>query len=498
MKVSSTLESPFLLPEVQAWLSQPRKLLIAGKWLESVSGKFLTVIDPCTGDELATVSAANLEDVNLAVAAARRALEGSWGNTTPAERGRLLWKLADLIDENADFLRQLESLDTGKPIMETYVFDLPIASDHFRYFAGWATKITGQSIPTSLPGEALAYTRREPIGVVGAITPWNFPLAIAAWKLAPALACGNTVILKPSELTPLSALKLGELILEAGFPPGVVNVLPGLGLEAGNALVEHNDVDKISFTGSTRVGREILAKSGSNFKRVTLELGGKSPNIILPDADLDVAIDGSLTAIFFNQGEACVAGSRLFVPKSMREEILEALKSRAEAIVQGIGLDPSSQMGPMVSSTHLERVMGFVERGSRNAELITGGSRNTELPGFFVNPTIFLGKDDLEIAREEIFGPVLTVLEYDSIEDLTSRANSSQYGLGAGIWTSDVRQGIRLAHALKAGSVWINGYGMLDAALPWGGFKSSGIGREMGSAALETYTELKTVWVNLL
>jgi acyl-CoA reductase-like NAD-dependent aldehyde dehydrogenase len=496
--MTSSLESEYLLPEVKAWLSVPRKLLIGNRWLEAADGKFLTIIDPCTGGQLATVAAANLADVNLAVAAARRALEGSWGSTTPAERGRLLWKLADLIDENAEVLRQLESLDTGKPVMETYVFDLPIASDHFRYFAGWATKITGESIPTSLPGEALAYTRREPVGLVGAITPWNFPLAIAAWKLAPALACGNTVILKPSELTPLSALKLGELILEAGFPPGVVNILPGLGLEAGNALVEHNDVDKISFTGSTRVGREILAKSGGNFKRVTLELGGKSPNIILPDADLDTAIDGSMTAIFFNQGEACVAGSRLFVPKSMRSEIVSALKSRAESIVQGFGLDPTSQMGPMVSSVHQDRVMGFVERGTQHAELIAGGSRNTDLPGFYVNPTIFLGNDDLEIAREEIFGPVLTILEYEDIEDLTRRANSSQYGLGAGIWTSDVRQGIRLAHALKAGSVWINGYGMLDAALPWGGFKSSGIGREMGSAALETYTELKTVWVNLL
>jgi acyl-CoA reductase-like NAD-dependent aldehyde dehydrogenase len=493
-------QSQFLLPETLAWLNKPKQLLIGGRWRSGAEEKTLKVTDPATGSTICEVAAATQPDVDMAVRAARGALEGSWGATTPAERGRLLWRLADLIEEHAEVLRQLESLDVGKPVMETYVFDLPLTADHFRYFAGWTTKITGQTIPSSLPGEALAYTRREPVGVIGAIVPWNFPLAIASWKLAPALACGNAIILKPSELTPLSALYLGELILEAGFPPGAVAILPGLGSEAGAALVEHADVDKISFTGSTRVGREIMAKAGGTFKRVTLELGGKSPNIILPDADVGDAVGGAMTAMFFNQGEACVAGSRLYVPKALKDQVLSELKSRAESIVQGLSLDPSTQMGPLVSPLQLERVMGFVERGiAAGAELVTGGSRNTALEnGYFVQPTIFTAQDDSEIAKEEIFGPVLTVLEYEDFDDLVSRANASIYGLGAGIWTRDVKTGIRLAHRLKAGTVWVNGWGMLEASLPWGGYKQSGIGREMSSYALEHYTEVKTVWVNLL
>ncbi len=493
-------QSEFLLPETVAWLARPKKLLIGGRWLEGVAGRSFDVIDPVSGEKICAVSEATRGDVDLAVKAARRALEGSWGATTPSERGRTLWRLADLIEEHAEVLRQLESLDVGKPVMETYVFDLPLTADHFRYFAGWATKITGQTVPSSLPGEALAYTRREPVGVVGAIVPWNFPLAITAWKLAPALACGNTVVLKPSELTPLSALYLGELLLEAGVPPGVINILPGFGAEAGAAIVEHPDIDKISFTGSTRVGREIMAKAGGSFKRVTLELGGKSPNIILPDADLNDAVGGAMTAMFFNQGEACVAGSRLYVPRALRDDVLNELVSRTSGIVQGASLDPTTQMGPLVSQLQLERVMGFIERGvAAGAQVVTGGVRNTAAgEGFFVQPTIFTATDELELAKEEIFGPVLTVLEYDNLEDLVTRANRSVYGLGAGIWTRDLKTGIKLAHRLKAGSVWINGWGMLEASLPWGGYKQSGIGREMSHHALEHYTEVKTVWVNLL
>ena len=500
MQPSPTLESPYLSPEVAAWLRRPKKLLIGNRWLESASGASFAVLDPATGQKLCDVAEAREPDVDLAVQAARRAMNGPWGSTTPAERARLIWKLSDLLEAHQEEFQQLESLDVGKPVLETLVFDLPQAIEQFRYFAGWATKLVGESVQTSLPGEALAYTRREPVGVVAAITPWNFPLAITSWKLAPALACGNAVILKPSELTPLSALRLGELVLEAGFPPGAVNILPGFGPSAGAALANHAGVDKVSFTGSTRVGREILAGSSRDFKRVTLELGGKSPNIILPDADVDEAVGGAMSAIFFNQGEACVAGSRLFVPKALRDAVLESLVARAEMIVQGPGLDPTTQMGPLVSQTHLERVMGFVDRAKHSsAALVTGGTLNPSAgSGYFVHPTVFTASDDLEIAREEVFGPVLTVLEYENLDDLAKRANDSQYGLGAGIWTRDIKQGIRLAHALKVGSVWINGYGMLDAALPWGGYKQSGVGREMGSYALETYTEVKSVWVNLL
>ncbi|MER3479115.1 MAG: betaine-aldehyde dehydrogenase [Meiothermus sp.] len=498
--LSPTLESPLLLPEVREWLGKPKKLLIGGRWVEAQSGRTLTVTDPATGLPLCEVAEAGPADVELAVQAARHALEGTWGLTKPAERGRLLWLLSDLIERHAEELRQLESLDTGKPVMETHLFDLPVTVDHFRYFAGWATKITGETLPVSLPGEYLAYTRREPVGVVGAITPWNFPLAIASWKLAPALACGNTVVLKPSELTPLTALRLGELILEAGFPPGVVNILPGYGPTAGKPLAEHQGVDKVSFTGSPRVGREILVGSARDFKRVTLELGGKSPNIVFPDANLDEAIGGAMAGIFFNQGEACAAGSRLFLPKSHFDQILSGLVERARHLEQGLGLDLGTQIGPLVSQAHMERVLGYIEKGkAEGAELVLGGERNPQAgSGYFVKPTIFVGRDEMTIAREEIFGPVLTALPFEDLDDLVRRANDSSYGLVASIWTRDLKQAIRVAHALKAGTVWINGFGLVDAASPWGGFKTSSLGREMGSYALEHYTEVKSVWVNLL
>jgi acyl-CoA reductase-like NAD-dependent aldehyde dehydrogenase len=490
--------SQLLSPSTLEFLVIPKKNFIHNAFVDNFDGSSLDVLDPATGKLICTVQAASPTDVDKAVQAAQRALDGTWDATTPAERGRLLWRLADLLEQQAQTAQELESLDVGKPLLETLVFDLPQAVEHLRYFAGWATKLYGQSIPTSLPGEALAYTRHEPVGVVAAITPWNFPLAIACWKLAPALACGNAVVLKPSEITPLSALWLAGLAREAGFPPGAINVVVGTGQTAGKALVGHAGVNKISFTGSPRVGREIMQSASTDFKRITLELGGKSPNIILPDADLGQAIEGAMTAMFFNQGEACVAGSRLFVHASQRDEVLSGLKSRAEQLVLGVGLDPSTQLGPLVSQAHFERVQGFLTRASQDgAEIVCGGTRHGQ-EGYFLKPTILCAPDHLEIATDEVFAPVLTVLEYQDTEDLLRRANHSQYGLGAGIWTQDTKAGIRLAHRLKAGTVWINGYGMLEAALPWGGFKQSGIGREMGSYALEHYTEVKTVWVNLL
>jgi acyl-CoA reductase-like NAD-dependent aldehyde dehydrogenase len=481
-----------------AWLEQPKRFVINNALVDNFDHSRITVLDPATGRQICQVPSAGALDIDQAVQAASRALQGTWGATTPAERGRLLWRLADLLEERSQIAQELESLDVGKPILETLVFDVPQAVEHLRYFAGWATKLYGQTIPSSLPGEALAYTRREPVGVVAAITPWNFPLTIACWKLAPALACGNAVVLKPSELTPLTALWLGELAIEAGFPAGAINVVVGTGLEAGAALVRHPLVNKISFTGSPRVGREIMQVASQDFKRITLELGGKSPNIILPDADLPQAIEGAITAMFFNQGEACVAGSRLFVHAAQSQEIITALKTRVEQIVLGVGLNPNTQMGPLVSSTHLERVQGFLQRAAQDgAELITGGKQHGT-QGYFLEPTIYKTSDNLEIARDEVFAPVLTILEYENTQDLINRANNSQYGLGAGIWTKDVKAGIRMAHQLKAGTVWVNGYGMLEAAMPWGGYKQSGLGREMGSYALEHYTETKTVWVNLL
>ncbi|MFS8640333.1 MAG: aldehyde dehydrogenase family protein [Symbiobacteriaceae bacterium] len=496
---SATLESPFVAPQVRQWLQETRRLFIGGRWEEARSGRILPVTDPATGDLLAEVWEAGAEDIDRAVQAARRAQEGSWGRMPPAERARLLWKLADLLEERAEEFAQLESLNTGKPVTETAVADVPLAVEHFRYFAGWTTKWTGQTLPVSFPGEYLAYTRREPVGVVGAIVPWNFPLLIASWKLAPALAAGNTVVLKPSELTPLTALRLAELVQEAGFPPGTVNVVPGYGEPAGRALVEHPGVDKITFTGSPAVGRRIMTTVARDFKRVTLELGGKSPNIVFPDADLDKAVAGAMMGIFFNQGEVCCAGSRLFVHKDRFDRMVAEIAERAAELRQGPGVHPMTQMGPLISRAHMERVLGYIERGrAEGAELVTGGEPNREAgPGFFVRPTVFVGTDTMTIAREEIFGPVLTVLPFEDLDEVVRRANDTPYGLAAGIWTRDIAKAIKVAHRLKAGTVWINGYNLLDATSPWGGFKQSGIGREMGSYALEHYTEVKSVWVNL-
>jgi acyl-CoA reductase-like NAD-dependent aldehyde dehydrogenase len=480
---------------------QPIKMLIRGQWVGAASGKTFNTINPSTGEVLAKVAEGDSEDINRAVAAARKAFEGgSWPKLTPSQRGRLLLKLADLIEQNAEELAQLETLDNGKPIKYSRGGDVPLTADHFRYFAGWATKLEGETIPVSIPN-MFTYTLREPVGVVGQIIPWNFPLQMASWKLAPALACGNTVILKPAEQTPLTALRLGELICEAGFPEGVVNIVPGFGETAGAALAAHPDVDKIAFTGSTEVGKKILQASVGNLKKVTLELGGKSPNIIFPDADMKYAVRGSLNAIFFNQGQVCTAGSRLFVQKSVYDQVVSGLTDAASKMKLGQGIDPTTELGPVVSQEQLERVMDYIKAGKREgATSTTGGERagGDLAQGYFVQPTIFDSvRDDMTIAREEIFGPVVVALPFEEVEEVAARANMSIYGLAAGIWTSDVKKVHKLAAALKAGVIWVNTYNQFDAAAPFGGYKQSGYGREMGHAVLDAYTQTKTVWINL-
>lgn len=480
---------------------RPVKMLIGGQWVEAASGKTFATLNPATGALLARVAEGEAEDINRAVAAARKAFEsGPWPKLTPSQRARLLLKLADLIEQNTEELAQLETLDNGKPIRYSRGGDVPLTADHFRYFAGWATKLEGETIPVSIPN-MFTYTLREPLGVVGQIIPWNFPLQMAAWKLAPALACGNTVVLKPAEQTPLTALRLGELVCEAGFPAGVVNIVPGFGETAGAALAAHLDVDKLAFTGSTEVGKKILHASEGNLKKVTLELGGKSPNIIFPDADLKFAVRGAMNAIFFNQGQVCTAGSRLFVHKAVFEQVLSGLSDAASKMKLGAGIDPATEMGPLVSQEQLERVTGYIATGKREgATATTGGERvGGELAnGYFVQPTVFNGvSDSMTIAREEIFGPVVVALPFEEVEEVAARANSTIYGLAAGIWTNDVKKVHRVAAALKAGVVWVNTYNQFDAAAPFGGYKQSGYGREMGHAVLDAYTQTKTVWVNL-
>ncbi|HKF36640.1 MAG TPA: aldehyde dehydrogenase family protein [Ktedonobacteraceae bacterium] len=485
-----------------AFLNQhPVRMLVDGQWVESASGKTFDTINPSSCQVLAKVAEGDAEDINRAVAAARKAFEsGPWPKLTPSQRGQLLWKVADLIEQHAEELAQLETLDNGKPIKYSRAGDVPLTADHFRYFAGWATKLEGDTIPVSVTN-MFTYTLREPVGVVGQIIPWNFPLQMAAWKMAPALACGNTVILKPAEQTPLTALRLGELICEAGFPAGVVNVVPGFGETAGAALAAHPGVDKIAFTGSTEVGKKILQASIDNLKRVTLELGGKSPNIIFPDADLKYAVRGAMNAIFFNQGQVCTAGSRLFIQKSIYDQVLSGLTGYASKMKLGPGIDPATDLGPLVSQEQLDRVTGYIEAGKREGAIPTTGGTppsDDQLQGYFMQPTVFDNvHDDMTIAREEIFGPVVAALPFEDIEEVAARANKSMYGLAAGVWTSDVKKAHKVAAALKTGVVWVNTYNQFDAAAPFGGYKQSGYGREMGHAVLDAYTQIKTVWINL-
>ncbi len=478
--------------------SGPHRLLIGGEWVEAADGRTFETIDPSTGEPICAVAQAGAEDVERAAKAARTALEGKWGTMPAAGRSLLINRLADLIEQNAEELAELEALDNGKPVKIAGMVDIPQAVAHLRYYAGWPTKIEGETIPVSWPN-MFTYTLKEPVGVCGQIIPWNFPLLMASWKISPALAAGCTTILKPAEQTPLSAIRLGQLALEAGFPEGVINILTGDG-ETGAALVDSSSIDKIAFTGSTEVGRRIGARCGELLKRVTLELGGKSPNIILPDADIDAAVKGSFQGIYFNTGQACNAGSRLYVQKDQFDQVVSGLAEAAKSAKIGPGLDASTQFGPVVSKEQYERVNSYIEAGrEEGAEAVAGGNGDGDgNGGYFIPPTLFTGvTDDMRIAREEIFGPVLVAMPYDDLEEVARRANDTEYGLAAGVWTRDVASAHRMAKMLKAGSVYINGWGMVDAAAPFGGYKASGIGREMGHANLDAYLEVKTVWTNL-
>ena len=500
--MSTATESP-LLESVRSFLNQPGKLLIDGQWIEARSGKTFEVFNPATDQVVANVAEGTAEDVELAVAAARKAFDdGPWSKMTASKRGRLIWKIGELIEAHADEFAQLETLDNGKPFSVARAADVALAADMFRYMAGWATKIEGNTIPLNVPyvpgGDFHAFTLKEPVGVVGQIIPWNFPLLMAAWKLGPALATGCTIILKPAEQTPLSALRLGELIQEAGIPDGVVNIVTGFGETAGAAIAAHDDIDKVAFTGSTEVGKLIVKAAAGNLKKVTLELGGKSPNVVYDDADLDTAIAGAADAIFFNHGQVCSAGSRLFVQQGIYDDVVAGVSEIASNMKVGDGFDETTQMGPLVSREQFNRVTGYLKAGlDAGAEASAGGS-SIDREGYFVQPTVLKNASpDMSVVKEEIFGPVVAAMPFKDDREIVCNANDTNYGLAAGIWTRDISKAHKLAKSVKAGTVWVNCYSIFDAALPFGGYKQSGWGREMGHAALENYLQTKSVCISL-
>ena len=479
-------------------VSTPTKLLINNQWVASQSGKTFPTLNPATGEEIAQIAEADAADVDKAVAAARQAFEsGSWRRTNASERGRLLNRFADLIEQHSEDLAILETLDNGMPLSVARGVALPLTIAHFRYFAGWADKNHGKTIPIN--GNYFCYTRHEPVGVVGQITPWNFPLLMYGMKLGPALAMGNTVVLKPAEQTPLTALKLGELLMDAGFPPGVVNILPGYGPTAGAAIANHVDIDKVAFTGSTEVGHLILeAASRTNLKRVSLELGGKSPNIVFADANMDEAVEGCHLGVFFNQGQVCCAGSRLFVEEKVYDQFVEQSVARTRRRKVGDPFDAMTEQGPQIDGIQRDKVMAYINSGKcEGAELLTGGKTLGDA-GYFVEPAVFANvRDEMKIAREEIFGPVMSIMKFHDIEEVVTRANNTTYGLAAAVWTRDVAKVHAIANSVRAGTIWVNCFDVFDAAAPFGGFKQSGIGREMGEYALHQYTEVKTVTIKL-
>ena len=482
----------FAVPEVRQ-----TQMLIGGNWQDAVSGKTFATVNPATEEVIAEIAEGDAADIDLAAKAARTAFEsGPWATMDARDRGKLLTKLANLIEDNFDELAALESLDNGKPINDSRAADVPLVIDCLHYYAGWADKIHGDTIP--IRGDYFCYTRKEPLGVCGQIIPWNFPMLMTAWKWGPALAAGCTIVMKPAEQTPLTCLRMAELATEAGFPPGVINVVPGYGPTAGASLVKHPGVDKIAFTGEHRTAQIIMADAAQSLKRLTFELGGKSPNIVFADADLDAAIEGAEFGLFFNQGQCCCAGSRLFVEESVHEEFVERIVERASSRVLGNPFDGNTTQGPQIDQAQFDKILGFIEKGKeQGAACVTGGNRFGD-KGYFIEPTIFTGvTDDMAIATDEIFGPVMNILSFKDFDEVVERANNTQFGLAAAVWTRDVQKAHRIANSVRAGTVWVNCYDVFDAAAPFGGFKMSGMGRELGEAALANYTESKTVTMSL-